>query len=105
MEERQRRAADSLFDRGQAPPRLRNLKAHRATFGRRGALLCGLALPFALSPRKARLDSGPLGGKGRAAPPTLLWAHAAGAESPGLAATRLAGICPSNQPHHGGRKC
>src|ERR1700722_11801985 len=101
MEERQRGVADSLVDRSQTPARLRNLKAHRATLRRRGALLCGFALPFALSPGDPWLDSGPVGGKERAAPPTLLPIDSAGTKGSGLAATRLANFRRGHQPYHG----
>ena len=40
--------------------------------------------------------------KERATSPALLPADPAGTEGPGFSATRLADICRSNQPHHGG---
>lgn len=47
---------------------------------------------IALHVGNARLDSGPMGGKERAAPATLLPPHPAGAEGFGFAASRLATV-------------
>ena len=61
--------------------------------------------PLAVSPGKARLDSGPMGGKERPAPAPLLPADAQGRKDPGFAAAGLADVRRGHQPHHRSRKC
>src|ERR1022692_1137747 len=100
MEEGQRRAAAALARRDFAPPRLRNRQADRTAIRRRAPFSRGVAIPVVVSPGEARLDSRPLGGEERPAPPALLPDHSAGAESPGFPEAGLADVRRGHQPHH-----
>src|SRR5215471_6649556 len=105
MEERQRRVANSLLGRSKTAPRLRNQQVNRATLRGNGPFPRGLALPLALPPRTAGLDSRTMGRKKRAAPPSLLSSDPSGAKGSRLTTSRLARIRRRNQPHYRGRKC
>ena len=67
-------------------------QADRVALAGGGPLQGGLALPAALSPRGARVDPGPLGGEGGAAPAALLPPDRAGAEGARGAPARLRGV-------------
>src|SRR5579863_1927360 len=105
MEEGQCGAFDPVSRRGPATTRLRDFQSHRATLRRDCPLLCGLPLSIALSLGETRVDSGPMGGKERPAPPTLLPPDIRGPKGSGLAATWLEGICGGSKPDYGGRTC
>src|SRR5215469_6626295 len=105
MEKRPRGVADSLFRRGTATARLRNQEVNRATLRRNGPLPRGLALPAALSPRTAWLDTRALDRKKRPAPASLLPSDQSGAKGSRLTTSRLARICRRHPSHHGDRKC
>ena len=80
-------------DRGHPATRLRPRTADRGAVRRRDSVQGGLALSVALSPRGARLDSGPLGREAGAAPPPVLPAHGRRAESAGGAAKHVGRVC------------
>src|ERR1035441_6487414 len=105
MEEGQRRAAAAVARRDFAPPRLRNRQADRTALRRRAPFSRGVAIPVAVSPGEARLDSRAVGREERPAPAALLPDHCAGAESPGVPAAGLADVRRGHQPHHRSRKC
>src|SRR5580658_3702685 len=104
MEEGQRRAVAALAAGGAAAPRIRTRKADRTALPRRAALTCGVAIPAAVSPGKARLASRPVGRKDRPAAAALLPANRAGSKSPGFSAAGVADVCPGHQPNHWSRK-
>src|ERR1019366_10231146 len=105
MEEGQRRAVAALARRNFAAPWLRNQQADRTAIARRAPFSRGVAIPVAVSPGEARLDSRPVGGEDRPAPAALLPAHFAGTVSPGFPAAGLADVRRGHQPNHRSRKC
>src|ERR1017187_10009763 len=105
VEKRQRRAAAALAARCFAPPRLRTRQADRAAIARRAPFSRGVAIPAAVSPGEARLDSRPMGREERPAAAALLPADSAGTESPGFPAAGLADGRPGHRPDHRSRKC
>src|ERR1700752_4903244 len=100
VEEGQCGAVNPVTCRGPSTTRLRDFQTHRATLRRCCHLLCRLPLSIALSLRETWLDSGPMGGKERSAPPTLLPPHIRWPKSSGHTAPWLAGICRGSQPDY-----
>src|SRR5919198_1038250 len=105
MEKGERRAPPPLPARRAVAPWLRDRKAHRTAFAGRPELPRGIALPPAVSPREAPLDSGPVGGKERPAPASLLPADDEGAQSAGRAAAGGADVRRGDETNHRGRTC
>jgi hypothetical protein len=60
------------------------------------------SLSAALPARESRIDSGALGRKAQSKKAALLPSDNAGSKNSGAAAPKLAGVCPSGQPNHGG---
>src|SRR5579863_2671305 len=100
MEKRKRRASGLVVARGSVPSRIRHLKVDSDPIWRGVAISRHLALSLAPSAGETRMDRGPVGGKSRAAPASILQANSARQEGAGLEAAELARFRGCHQPHH-----
>src|SRR5262245_55133157 len=100
-EKRERGAADPVARRAPAAPRIRVEQADRGALRRRAHVPRRLALPAAVPPREARMDSRPVDRESRTAPAALLPADAGGRAGPRLAARHVARVRRGHQPHRG----